>query len=531
MSNLKKLIRSIKGLKQRGTKSTSLYLRLFGYIGSLLFAFLIGVLFILTASGVLSFEKEEAKTLIENEIIHETNDISEYVTEMANRSVQLSYGITALLGTFGDKVDGNSERIKYITPYLHSYIQSFKYSGAFVYLTENEDKASGIFLKSTDSDTSNMVTTKCYCLRGPADVARDNEIELLGQWKMDFTEEESDMFKEFMKTSEKNKALGAEKLYRLTERYTLEDHSEAGFLLMTPIFDNAGKVYGVCGYEIGSMQFKRRFSPDNSKYSHIFTALAMTESDSYKIGEGLMAGNSYLNNSLVGEDVVLEKNKDGFTSFTLKDGTVYEGRFNDITIYSKSSPYFKEKWSVAVLSLYDELGKTEILETLKIHLSLLVLLVVGIMFSFFLSKKYIEPIVTTFDNIVKTENIQDVEKTGYKEINDLLEYLQNQEDSTEDGSDEEDIAGAETDCTDNVDEDEYRLFLDRISTLSIAEKRVFDLYVKEYKAKEIAEELSLSINTIKYHNNNIYAKLEVDNKKDMMKFIRRMRKEKINAAP
>jgi DNA-binding CsgD family transcriptional regulator len=64
-----------------------------------------------------------------------------------------------------------------------------------------------------------------------------------------------------------------------------------------------------------------------------------------------------------------------------------------------------------------------------------------------------------------------------------------------------------------------REFVKNIQTLSPAERVVFDLYVQGYKAKEIAEILCLSINTIKTHNRRIYMKLNVTSRKELMLYI------------
>ena len=52
---------------------------------------------------------------------------------------------------------------------------------------------------------------------------------------------------------------------------------------------------------------------------------------------------------------------------------------------------------------------------------------------------------------------------------------------------------------------------------------MFDLYLLDKKAQEIADELNLSLSTVKYHNGNIYGKLEVGSRKELLAYIRYMR--------
>lgn len=86
---------------------------------------------------------------------------------------------------------------------------------------------------------------------------------------------------------------------------------------------------------------------------------------------------------------------------------------------------------------------------------------------------------------------------------------------------------AEPEASGNEAEDDaaFAHFVENITTLSAAERAVFDLYLKGLTAREIAETLYLSINTIKTHNRRIYAKLNVSSRKELMAFIRRMQAE------
>ena len=62
-------------------------------------------------------------------------------------------------------------------------------------------------------------------------------------------------------------------------------------------------------------------------------------------------------------------------------------------------------------------------------------------------------------------------------------------------------------------------FVNNTKDLSPAERDVFNLYVQGYTAKEIANILSLSINTIKTHNKRIYMKLNVGSRKELLLYI------------
>ena len=69
----------------------------------------------------------------------------------------------------------------------------------------------------------------------------------------------------------------------------------------------------------------------------------------------------------------------------------------------------------------------------------------------------------------------------------------------------------------------FEQFLQNVKTLSQAERNVFDLYIRGYKAQEIADELHLSINTIKTHYRRIFAKLNVSTRKELLVYIDMMK--------
>lgn len=76
--------------------------------------------------------------------------------------------------------------------------------------------------------------------------------------------------------------------------------------------------------------------------------------------------------------------------------------------------------------------------------------------------------------------------------------------------------------SDQVELSAYSMFVNQIETLTKTERIVFDLYITGLNSHEIANKLNLSINTIRTHNRNIYAKLNVTSYKEMMVYIQMM---------
>ena len=63
-------------------------------------------------------------------------------------------------------------------------------------------------------------------------------------------------------------------------------------------------------------------------------------------------------------------------------------------------------------------------------------------------------------------------------------------------------------------------FLAGLRQLTPTERAIFDLYRKEKSTKEIMELLGIKENTLKFHNKNLYAKLEVTSRKQLVQIAR-----------
>ena len=65
-------------------------------------------------------------------------------------------------------------------------------------------------------------------------------------------------------------------------------------------------------------------------------------------------------------------------------------------------------------------------------------------------------------------------------------------------------------------DDEISGFKNGILTLTATEKRVYELYIEGSSTRDVMNSLDISENTLKYHNRNIYTKLGVANRRQMI---------------
>lgn len=66
------------------------------------------------------------------------------------------------------------------------------------------------------------------------------------------------------------------------------------------------------------------------------------------------------------------------------------------------------------------------------------------------------------------------------------------------------------------DADKIELFQKGISTLTATEKMIFDLYLEGDGTKDVLSKMNIKENTLKYHNKNIYGKLGVSSRKQLL---------------
>ena len=66
--------------------------------------------------------------------------------------------------------------------------------------------------------------------------------------------------------------------------------------------------------------------------------------------------------------------------------------------------------------------------------------------------------------------------------------------------------------------EDYDFFICNLKTLTPTESRIYELYLEGKTAQEITAILGIQENTMKYHNKNIYGKLGVSSRKQLLRF-------------
>lgn len=90
----------------------------------------------------------------------------------------------------------------------------------------------------------------------------------------------------------------------------------------------------------------------------------------------------------------------------------------------------------------------------------------------------------------------------------------------EDVKEETDNSGVDNVTEDNTPCEEPKIILD-LNQLTKTERVIYDCYIDGKSTKEIMSELSITVNTLKYHNKNIYGKLGVTSRKQLIEIAKK----------
>lgn len=522
----------IKNAKNSGL---SMRLRLFVFFLVFLFTVMIGILIILMANGVFKTGTKEIKILME----HELSDVSKHLyNDFENISVQgvelakdLSLNLEKLFNEYGITANQLQKNPELLELFLDSEVSKLtetlkiaKSSGVFMILDATinpkldnaEYSRSGLYIKNMEPNIVNSSFSNIRFLRGPMSIARKNNIYVLPQWDMEFQVKNKDFYFKTIETA-KSSNLPISRLYYWNISDTLQENNEPIMLCSIPLIDSNGYVFGVCGFEVSSMLFNLSYFPDNNLYDHIFCMFSKLDKEHLKFSKSLISG-SYYPYDITDDLLSVQLKKNEFNSYSQNNSTSFLGLHKNISLYTKESPYKDDNWIIAIMMSEQELRQKTSLQNKRTILLLALLMILGIIGSSLISSRYIKP-VTNAINLMKDSKLTPEQKTKIPEIDDLILFLATQDEiSDKQNTEFKDISSSKSDI--------FNKFVESIDTLSTAEMAVFNLYLKGHTAKEIADILYLSINTIKTHNKRIYMKLDVTSRKELMIFIKMMEEAK-----
>jgi DNA-binding CsgD family transcriptional regulator len=149
-----------------------------------------------------------------------------------------------------------------------------------------------------------------------------------------------------------------------------------------------------------------------------------------------------------------------------------------------------------------------------------------------LSKRFMKPIMEGLEQIRRFEHSESDSRLS--EISDLFDFLSEKDKEYEIAYEElsEEKEKAENELArvqgeieklsysrkNEINPDDYENFVIGIKTLTKSERNIFEMYLAGKTAKEIIEATGIKESTLKFHNGNIYEKLGVSSRKQMLRY-------------
>ena len=445
-----------------------------------------------------------------------------------------------------------------------------------------EPTYNGLFLKFTNIYSENTLFNEICMFRGNPQVARNNNISLYSTWQMELNVHAYPQADKLLHAEGKN---DASQQYLLTDVAHLKESWEQSRLFMMPINSSDGQIIGICGFEISNVYFQQRTKQANYKgYPLIIAILDKTADDEYQ-GQ-LSNPASYINAALKrttdGEHEHFTSSQERFVgrSAPLKVGST-EHRV--AVMLSEDSYYHLQKQAnmrllimlliMLVLSLLcAAFFSKKYVDPLLADLRQLQqnpeappqskVLELNQFFEFLQShseqqaeklrqlqsennevqKQYGQAAVRlqeaqekqkqTANQYIQLEQQLAALQDEITQVRQQMEQTQQEklqaQQEREQAQQQFNFAQAALEKAiekklETVDPDSYKMFVDNLATLTPKEEDIFNLYVQGCSTKAIISQLGITENTLKYLNKNIYGKLGVKTRKELLQYIELMR--------
>ena len=444
-----------------------------------------------------------------------------------------------------------------------------------------EPTYNGLFLKFTNIYSENTLFNETCMFRGNPQVARNNNISLYSTWQLELNVHAYPQADKLLHAKENN----IFQQYILTDVAHLKESWEQSRLFLMPINSNNGRIIGICGFEISSVYFQQRTKQANYKGYPLITAILDKKADNEYQGQ-LSNPASFVNANIKmssdGEHEFFTAGQESFIGYTapLKVGASE----HKVAVMLPADSYYHLQQQ-AKMRLLIMLGIILLLSLLsagyfsKRYADPLVadlqqlqqnpdappqanVLELNQFFEFLQSHseqqaEKLRQLQSENNQVQKQyglaamrlQEAQEKQKqtaNQYIHLEEQLAALQNEiqqvrlqmeqtqqeklqaQQEREQAQQQFNFAQAALEKAiekklESVDPDSYQMFIDNLTTLTPKEEDIFNLYVQGCSTKDIISQLGITENTLKYHNKNIYSKLGVKTRKELLQYIELMR--------
>lgn len=474
-------------------------------------------LVVLNITGTFSALEKEMQQILSGQQKHVISDLSEQFDKIMAQGITVSEQSSDSINNylFTDPVaslNNAPERIEELEALLYGYLatslQTTPCSGAYLVLdaTTNSQapgarfSRAGLYIRLTNLSSKGTANQDLVFYRGIPDVAREHQLELHNRWKLEFDISKLPGYNDMLGRSEGRLAENAV----WTERICLTDTWENAMLLMVPILGNDGSVLGICGLEVSELYFMLSYPSVESNFGSMVTLLAPISGDTLPLSKAL-AGRveeTYLNT----EDVLEVKEGKYFNQYV---GTCQ----TFLGIHTKVGLQMADGSQLYAVTLVpqDAYLHASTLQWACWLIGAIVILVILLTLSLYLSRSFVRPISQSLE-LIRNEGPLCRECSGVSEIDELFEFIQ---------AKMETMGGSQ--LPSNIEE-LFSSLAQRASSLTPTEHNILRYYAEGKGVSEVAEQACISINTVRRHNANIYQKLEVGSREELLLYIELFRR-------
>ena len=416
----------------------------------------------------------------------------------------------------------------YDTVYLN--MQVAPASGIFYILNTTVNSASeiplfnGIYLKYVNLSSENTVNNDFALYRGSYATGKNNDLTFHSGWnnenRTDFFEDCESVFSDGVH-------------YALSSVVEIPETWENARYIYVPLRDPQDQIIGVCGFEISDLLFRLSHKTEDPQWGQLVCGLIDRQQGNYY---GQFNSNRYQTGST----------NSGLRIISKKEYTQFD--FGTESCVGTTRDIFLGRDSFTVAMMMPQAQYQKFIRIGQLH-NAMIFLILGtltLVCCVIMSHKYVSPILKRIEQVKAREiggdpiNIREIDDLfAFLEARDVayearLEELEQERQSAEDNATQTqkdyeialrklDLVQAELEQLAAAQQreivlEEYEFFLCNLGTLTATEYKVYELYLAGKNAKQIAELLNISENTLKYHNKNIYSKLGISSRKQMLRF-------------
>lgn len=511
-----------------------MYRRLLLYFASLIVVLFTMTLMILSFAGFFSAADRNTQKLLQAYLDSTTAEVKQHYEAVSARGLALSQNLRAVIESHLQKnnltiaqLNDNPQAIYTLQQAtfttLDNALKVSHCSGAFLLLDATVNTASnqapysrsGVYLKLENINVSNPVNNSVVLFRGIPIIAREQGVSLHSRWNLEYNTQNIPFYEEVMEAARKH----PEHFYYWSEVLLLPETWDKVMVLCIPIVSTNGDLLGICGFEISALYFELSHPSTNTEFDHLCSILAPMQHNQIQISSGMTSkgNNNYI--PLFTESVLNIKTGHYFNTY-VQQQNAFVGLHKRESLNPTLAGVNPTQWVVLTIIPQRDYEQQAGIKQWKVIVYCILFFILALLVSALIGKRYVDPILAGLNQL--KDSREKNWKTKIPEIDDLIEFLTTQDDQAK-------VLEKQSKTTLQEQSTLYQQFVQNIDSLSKAERAVFDLYMEGHTAKDIANILCLSINTIKTHNRRIYAKLNVTSRKELMVYIQLMEEAKQHA--